>query len=286
MARWPAGCRFRTRELEEDPMRYAALSDVGKVRERNEDFYHADGRLFIVADGMGGHQAGDVASSAAVEEFLRCEKESRGVDPLRRLRGCLQAANRVILKMAEKDPGLRGMGTTFTVLLLEDGAYLGHVGDSRAYVLRGGTLNPLTRDHSLVEKMVREGFLTAREARRHPKRNIILRALGLSADLAADLVRVEVMPGDRILLCTDGLTSQLEDDQLARLLLEEEDPEACARKLVEAANALGGEDNVTVILVDLEEGDGCVFPAKGAVSRREEKNPVARWWRHMRTGRA
>jgi protein phosphatase len=191
-------------------MRYAALSDVGRVRDRNEDFFHADGRLFVVADGMGGHRAGEVASLAAVEEFLRCERENRGADPLRRLRCCLQAANRVVLKMAEGDPELRGMGTTFTVLLLENGAYLGHVGDSRAYLLREGGLNPLTRDHSLVEKMVREGFLTPREARRHPRRNVILRALGLSVNLAADLVRVDVRPGDRILLCTDGLTSQLD----------------------------------------------------------------------------
>ncbi len=256
-------------------MRYAVLSDIGRVRERNEDFSHADGRLFIVADGMGGHRAGQVASSAAVEEFLRCERENRGLDPLRRLRGCLQAANRAVMKMADEDPGLRGMGTTFTVLLLEEGAYLGHVGDSRAYLLRGGALNPLTRDHSLVEKMVREGFLTPREARQHPRRNVILRALGLTANLAADLVRVDVRPGDRILLCTDGLTTHLEDEELAALLQAEDDPEACARMLVEEANAKGGEDNVTVILVDLEEGDVSLFSVEDA-GRRTRESPVAR----------
>lgn len=262
-------------------MRYAVRSDVGRVRERNEDFSHADGRLFIVADGMGGHRAGEVASSAAVEEFLRCEKENRGLDPLRRLRSCLQAANRAVLKMAEDDPALRGMGTTFTVLLLEDGAYLGHVGDSRAYLLRVGALNPLTRDHSLVEKMVKEGFLTPREARLHPKRNVILRALGLTSNLAADLVRVEVRPGDRILLCTDGLTSQLEDEELAAILREEVDPEACARRLVEEANAKGGEDNVTVILVDLEESDESLYSTEDAVRRQRREGAAARLRRRI-----
>lgn len=262
-------------------MRFAALSDVGKVRESNEDFYHADGRLFIVADGMGGHRAGEVASLAAVEEFLSCERESRGEDPLRRLRGCLQAANRAVVEMASRDPGLQGMGTTFTVLLLDRGAYLGHVGDSRAYLLREGELNPLTRDHSLVQKMVQEGFITPLEARRHPRRNIVLRALGLSTDIDADLVRVDVRPGDRILLCTDGLSSQLEDGEIARLLLEVEDPEECVARLVEEANARGGDDNVTVVLVDLEEGDEHLFSTAEEGHPRGRKKRAGRWWKGL-----
>ncbi len=262
-------------------MRYAARSDVGRVRERNEDFYYADGRLFVVADGMGGHAAGEVASSAAVEEFLRCERAHRDLDPLRRLRGCLQAANRALLDMAREDPGLKGMGTTMTVMLLDNGAYLGHVGDSRAYLVREGELLPLTRDHSLVEKLVREGLLTPREARRHPRRNVILRALGLTPDLSADLVRVDVQPGDRILLCTDGLTSHLEEKELA-LLLREEDLEECAARLVEEANSRGGEDNITVVLVELEEADEHLFPPRGARSQGGRGGGAARWRRPFR----
>lgn len=261
-------------------MRYAARSDVGRVRENNEDYCYADGRLFIVADGMGGHQGGEVASLAAVEEFLRCERENRAVDPLRRLRACLQAANQAVLRMATGNPELEGMGTTFTVLLLDRGAYLGHVGDSRAYLLREGGINPLTRDHSLVEKMVREGRLTPGEARWHPRRNIILRAVGLTPNLSADLVRVEVRPGDRILLCTDGLSSQLEDEEISQVLREVEEPEECVTRLVEEANARGGEDNVTVVVVDLEEGDGLFSPAAEPRPSKESAK-VRSWWRRF-----
>lgn len=261
-------------------MRYAARSDVGRVRESNEDYCYADGRLFIVADGMGGHQGGEVASLAAVEEFLRCEQESRAVDPMRRLRACLQAANQAVLRMATRNPELEGMGTTFTVLLLDRGAYLGHVGDSRAYLLREGSINPLTRDHSLVEKMVREGLLTPGEARWHPRRNIILRAVGLTPNLSADLVRVEVRPGDRILLCTDGLSSQLEDEEIALVLREAEEPEECVTRLVEEANARGGEDNVTVVVVDLEEGDG-PFSLAAEPQPSKESVKVRSWWRRF-----
>lgn len=263
-------------------MRYAALSDVGRVRENNEDAFHADGRLFIVADGMGGHRAGEVASSVAVEEFLSYERENRRVEPLQRLKKGIQAANRAVLSMASEDRSLKGMGTTFTVLLLEKGAYLGHVGDSRAYLLREGKINLLTRDHSLVEKMVREGYLSPREAREHPKRNIILRALGMSGEPSADLVRVEVQEGDRIILCTDGLTSHIEDLELAAMLTEERDPETCARRLIQEANARGGEDNVTVVIVDLEEGDEAVIATLGKGGTGEGAGAGSPWWRRLK----
>ncbi len=239
----------------EGSMRYAALTDTGKVRENNEDAYYADGRLFIVADGMGGHQSGEVASALAVQEFLRYERDNRHRDPLRRLEEAVQAANRVLVTRAAGDSALKGMGTTFTVLLVENGAYLGHVGDSRAYLLREGTLNPLTRDHSLVERMVREGRITRGEARSHPRRNVILQALGLAVELDVDLARVDVRPGDRVLLCTDGLTARLEDAELESILGEESELWECARRLVEEANARGGEDNVTVIVIDLDNAD-------------------------------
>lgn len=250
--------RQRTRSIfprEEKHMRYAALSDVGRVRENNEDSWHADGRIFIVADGMGGHQAGEVASTAAVEGFLRYERENRHLPTLRRLNEGILAANDYLGRMAAENPGLEGMGTTFTVLMLEEGAFLGHVGDSRAYLLREGRMISLTRDHSLVEKMVREGFLTPRQARVHPRRNVILRALGMGSRLTVDLATPDLRAGDRVLLCTDGLTSGLEDEELETILASVDDPAECCRRLVMEANARGGEDNVTVVVVDLEEGD-------------------------------
>lgn len=262
----------------EGSMRYAALTDTGMVRDKNEDAYYADGRLFIVADGMGGHQAGEVASALAVEEFLRYEKDNRHRDPLRRLGEAVQAANRILVDRAAVDSALKGMGTTFTVLLVENGVYLGHVGDSRAYLLREGILNPLTRDHSLVERMVREGRITRKEARSHPRRNVILRALGLADELAVDLVRVDVRPGDRLLLCTDGLTARLEDADLESILGEEKDLQECARRLVAEANARGGEDNVTVIVIDLDHGDVPLVSAGEASGKRTRG-----WLRRLRS---
>lgn len=260
---------------EEKHMRYAALSDVGRVRENNEDSWHADGRVFIVADGMGGHQAGEVASAAAVERFLRYDRENRHLPTLRRLNEGILAANDFLGRMAAENPGLEGMGTTFTVLVLEGGAFLGHVGDSRAYLLREGRMISLTRDHSLVAKMVREGLLTPRQARVHPRRNVILRALGMKSRLTVDLATPDLRAGDRVLLCTDGLTSGLEDEELKNILASVDDPAECCRRLVMEANARGGEDNVTVVVVDLEEGD---IP-RGHVGGRSGAGRVnRRWW--------
>jgi len=259
-------------------MRYAALSDVGRVRKNNEDSWHADGRVFVVADGMGGHQAGEVASSVAVERFLGYDLENRHLPPMKRLNEGILAANDLLASMAAETPGLEGMGTTFTALVLEEGAFLGHVGDSRAYLLRDGRLTSLTRDHSLVAKMVREGFLTPRQARVHPRRNVILRALGMERRLVVDLASPDLRAGDRVLLCTDGLTSGLDDEELEAILAGVEDPEECCRRLVMEANARGGEDNITVVVIDLEEGDVPRGRAagKGGAKAGEAKG---RWWK-------
>jgi PPM family protein phosphatase len=229
---------------------YAALTETGKVRDNNEDSFHADGRLFIVADGMGGHRAGEVASAAAIEEFLRFEGENRDQDPLERIEGGVLSANRALYHMALDDSGLRGMGTTFTGALLERWLYLGHVGDSRAYLWRNGSLRLLTRDHSLVEQMVVDGYISRLEARTHPQRNIILKALGVSDILEIDLESVAIIPGDRVLLCSDGLTGFVEDTDLEAIISENDDPEVCCRELVDAANQGGGADNITVIMID------------------------------------
>lgn len=237
-------------------MRYAALTDTGRVRENNEDSYHADGRLFIVADGMGGHRGGEVASAVAIRSFLAFEEANRRMPPLRRLREGIAAADRAVLEMAGGNPELAGMGTTFTAVLVEGGVFLGHVGDSRAYIWRDGELRLMTRDHSLVERMVREGRISRREARTHPQRNIILRALGIRGGTEADLDEVEARPGDRLLLCSDGLTACLEDGEIEVLLSGEEDLSLCCRALVDAANRRGGPDNITVVLAELGDEVG------------------------------
>lgn len=254
-------------------MRYAALTEKGRVREDNEDSYHADGRVFIVADGMGGHRAGEVASAMAIEEFLCFEEENRRADPRERMRGGILSANRKLSQMASSDTHLEGMGTTFTAALVEGGLYLGHVGDSRAYLWRRGDLRRLTRDHSLVERMVREGYISRLEARFHPQRNIILRALGVADDLEIDLESLSVIPGDRALLCSDGLTGFVEDDELGSIFSDYDDPEECCRRLVDAAIQHGGTDNITVIVVNFED---CQSPGGSSAGYRKKA-----WWRRL-----
>jgi serine/threonine protein phosphatase PrpC len=254
-------------------LRYAAHSETGSVRENNEDSYYADGRIFIVADGMGGHRAGEIASATAIEEFLFYESENRGSSPLDRMRGGILAANHAVYHMALNDPRLEGMGTTFTAVLLEGDIYLGHVGDSRAYLLRKRDLRPLTRDHSLVEKMVREGHITSLEARIHPQRNVILRALGISDRLEVDLDSIAERVGDRLLLCSDGLTTAVDEKELLRIVSGDHEPEQLCRRLVDAAIDQGGTDNVTVIVVDLEEEAGAKA-ARGGGGLRS-------WWKDL-----
>ena len=248
-------------------MRYAALSETGTVRENNEDSCYADGRIFIVADGMGGHRAGEVASAAAIEEFLVFESENRGSLPLDRMRGGILAANYALHRMALNDPGLEGMGTTFSAAMLEGDIYLGHVGDSRIYLWRRGELRLLTRDHSLVEKMVREGHISSLEARFHPQRNVILRALGVAGEVDVDLDSIAVRPGDRLLLCSDGLTAAVADEEIIQIISGVEEPERACRMLVDAAIERGGTDNITVVVVDPGEGAGAA-DAPGGPRRR------------------
>ncbi len=257
-------------------MRYAALSETGKVRENNEDSYYADGRIFIVADGMGGHRAGEIASATAIEEFLAYEDENRGSPPLERMRGGILAANHALYHMAINDPGLEGMGTTFTAALFEGDIYLGHVGDSRAYLWRRRDLRPLTRDHSLVEKMVSEGHITSLEARVHPQRNVILRALGVSDRLEVDVDSIAIRAGDRLLLCSDGLTGSVEDKEILQVISGDNEPEQLCRGLIDAAIDHGGTDNVTVIVIDLEEVAGVKAVQSGGRTRSWWKNPFRR----------
>lgn len=223
-------------------------TDVGKVRDHNEDGYLVDDGLGLaaVADGIGGHRGGEVASATAIEALHASFADHGG------LRDAVLAANDAVLERANADEALRGMGTTLTAGVLgDDGTLLvGHVGDSRAYLLRDSELLRITTDHSLVEELMAAGELTEEEAERDPRRSMITRALGLDADLVVDLYPVSLAPGDRVMLCSDGLTTMVSEDTIADVLAGEDDPATAAQRLVDAANAAGGVDNTTVLVLD------------------------------------
>lgn len=234
--------------------RVAALTDTGRRRVQNEDAFVCAPPLFAVADGMGGAQAGEIASriaAAALEELGGGHAVS--VPEL------VREANARVWQHALEDPAVAGMGTTVTVALVheEDGTVeIGHVGDSRAYHVRDGALEQLTADHTLVAELVRSGRLTQEEAESHPQRSVITRALGTEPDVEVDSFLVEAQPGDVFLICSDGLSSYVaEDDVRATLQAAGGELEQAAAQLVRAANAAGGEDNVTVVLFELVEGE-------------------------------
>lgn len=233
----------------------AGLSDPGRVRRRNEDAFVVAPPLFVVADGMGGAQAGEIASRLAVTAF-REYHAADGLEPEARLRAVVQEANRRIHARASSDPRASGMGTTVTAVLVAGGrAAIAHVGDSRAYRLRDGALEQLTQDHSLVADLVRSGRLTREEAEIHPQRSVITRALGTDAAVKVDSFSADLRPGDVFLLCSDGLTTMVGDETVGRTIAGASDVAAAARSLVQAANEAGGEDNVTAVLFAVEEGD-------------------------------
>ena len=230
-------------------MRYAGQSDQGKVREENEDSYFASDFMLAVADGMGGHQAGGLAGRIAVDVISKSITRPPG-RPRATLAHGVAEANRAIRRRAA-ELGRGSMGTTLTVALAKgDRLWIAHVGDSRAYLLRDGQLRQLTQDHSLVADLVRNGQLSETEAREHPKRHIITRALGSDKTVRPDIFSVELNPNDRVLLCTDGLTGVM-DDRGILVSARAPKPALACSKLVEAANAGGGPDNITVVIGDI-----------------------------------
>ena len=229
---------------------HAQLSDVGRQREGNEDSMFVDPPLFVVADGMGGAQAGEVASGLAVETVS--EKSPADGNVEEDLVEAISEANRRIHEKAQDDRELAGMGTTLTAAFVHDGKVtLGHVGDSRAYRFRDGELVQLTDDHSLVAELERHGKLTAAEARVHPQRSMILRALGIGPDVEVDTYCFIGEPGDVFLLCSDGLSGLVHDAVIAEVLDGCETLDAAADKLIELANLSGGPDNITTVLFRL-----------------------------------
>jgi PPM family protein phosphatase len=238
----------------------AGRTDVGRQRSANEDSLVVQPPLFAVADGMGGAKAGEVASAVAVEAVESARESGEPVEA--QLAAIVRDANRRIYHLAVADESRRGMGTTLTVAKMHDGEVsLAHVGDSRAYRLRDGELQQLTRDHSLVAELERSGQITAEAAEHHPQRSIITRALGPEPDVEVDTYTLAGREGDVFLICSDGLTSMISDDEVGSILRSASSLDEAADALVRAANQSGGKDNITVILFRLGEGEPAAEPA-------------------------
>jgi protein phosphatase len=236
--------------------RIAVVTDTGRRRLGNEDAYVWRPPLFAIADGMGGAKAGEIAAGIAAETLERAHSRPLGADELASL---ISEANVRIWERSLNDPATAGMGTTFTVALVDEEAgavVFGHVGDSRAYRMRDGVLEQITTDHSLVAELVESGVLTPEEAERHPQRSAITRALGTEATVEPDVFTIEVAPGDLFLLCSDGLSDMLTEEQIAAAIERTAgDPTAAGEELVKNANAEGGDDNITVLLFEIVEGE-------------------------------
>ena len=231
-------------------------TDTGKKRRRNEDEYVVAPPLFAIADGMGGAQAGELASSLAAGAVRDDESVSGSGE--RRVAELIQEANRRVYQRSSQDASASGMGTTMTVALVEDGAVVfGHVGDSRAYLIRDGRLEQVTEDHSLVAELVRSGKLSPEEAETHPQRSVITRALGTDPDVDVDTFSVPTQAGDLFMLCSDGLTSMVEDEAILEATEKHRhDLQAAVKALIRAANKGGGEDNITVVLFEIGDRAG------------------------------
>ncbi|GII77682.1 protein phosphatase [Sphaerisporangium rufum] len=260
-------------------LRYAARSDVGLLREGNEDSAYASPRLLAVADGMGGHAHGEVASSVAITAMSSLDRDAAGGDLLSAIETAVRDANRRLHEMVGRDPSLKGMGTTLTAMLWSGTRVaLVHVGDSRAYLLRNGELYQITHDHTLVQSLVDDGRITQEEAASHPQRSILLRALDGSGEVDPDLSLREAQINDRYLLCSDGLSSVVSAETLHHTLTTVDEPESVVRQLIDLANRGGGPDNITCIVADVVEieegqvvaGDAAVVGAAGSSRLRSQ----------------
>ena len=250
----------------------AHKTDTGRQRQANEDSYFARAPLFAVADGMGGAQAGEVASRIAAGAFERGPRND-DASAEGQLEEIAQQANRRIHKLAQEDSSRAGMGTTLTAALLrDDEVALGHVGDSRAYLLRDAELKRLTKDHSLVEELRRQGRLTEEQAEEHPQRSIITRALGPEPSVNVDTMTFPARNGDVFLLCSDGLTTMVPDEEIREILVRSKSLRSAVNKLVDAANRRGGRDNITAVAFRLADADA-VEAEEGAtlISRTAEQ---------------
>ena len=241
-------------------MKTFSLTDVGRVRESNQDYVYMSEspvgnlpNLFIVADGMGGHNAGDFASKYTVEQIVAYIEKGPMTSPVDLIRGALKKANSSLMAQAKNDASLAGMGTTAVIAtIVGHSLYVANIGDSRLYLLRD-ELQQITRDHSLVQEMVRMGEMDASEAVAHPDKNIITRAVGAFEDLEIDFFEQQLQSGDSILLCTDGLTNMVDDMSICQILQTGRDVVERVQRLVEEANRGGGKDNITVAIIEVNE---------------------------------
>ena len=282
-------------------LKWGAFSDVGMVRQQNEDSFLAEETLFVVADGMGGHNAGEVASALAVTTLKAGAR--LGIDDAEVFRELVQQANSAIYTASLDDSTQSGMGTTVTALSIVEGeeprVLVANVGDSRAYLWRSGALSRLSVDHSYVQELVNEGIITPEAARVHPRRNIVTRALGIDRSVMVDVFTHFVRTGDRIVLCSDGLVDEVADTEIAKVLGQHTDPQETAEALVMVANTNGGRDNTTVVVVDvlddiseplvtpvpditapmqLKSVDAELVGAAGAVMKKKSRVGMALFW--------
>lgn len=247
------------KQMEANQLQAAALTNQGLERSRNEDSCFAassgENALLVVADGMGGHRAGNVASELVIKEaekvwlkLGKCSAET-GADIRKIIEDYIREANRLIIEEADQNPTQKGMGTTVTAAFLcGQNLTVGHVGDSRAYLIGGEEITLITRDHSLPEQLIESGQITKEEARCHPQRHILTRALGISAKLTVDVFDEQVEQGSTVLLCTDGLTNMVRDEEILDVVNQYDDPQQIAITLIEQANKCGGVDNITVVI--------------------------------------
>ena len=242
-------------------MRASSLTDVGRNRELNEDSVFCSVRpegnlenLFILADGMGGHKAGEIASALAIDLFLRAVRRDEGQNPITIMNRAIQAANSILFEKSQSSENFRGMGTTFVACSVMDSTlFIMNVGDSRLYVV-GENIRQITRDHSLVEELVDEGRIDRDSPEYLHQKNIITRAVGITPQVQADFFEIELEEGEAVLMCSDGLSNMVGDERIAQIVHGEPDPDLCVRQLVREANENGGRDNISVVLVRPEEG--------------------------------
>ena len=239
-------------------MKTFSMTHIGRRREMNQDYMYTSEtavgtlpNLFLVADGMGGHKAGEYASRFTVEKIVETISESDQTEPVAALKEALTEANRCLMEEANLDAAKSGMGTTLVAAtVIGDRLHVANVGDSRIYLINHEAIRQITRDHSLVEEMVRIGEMDKADAKDHPDKNIITRAVGVAPELSVDFFEVRLKPDETILMCSDGLTNMIEDEEIKRIVLGQRDIVEKAEKLIDAANGNGGKDNITVVLIE------------------------------------
>jgi len=238
-------------------MKTFSITDVGQKRNMNQDYVYTSENpvgnlpnLFVVADGMGGHNAGDFASKYTVKQLVKLIESSEETNPVKIMRQSIELANMQLLQKANENSELMGMGTTLVAAtIVKEYIYIANIGDSRLYIINSG-IRQITKDHSLVEEMIRLGEIDREDAKNHPDKNIITRAIGAAEEISVDFFEMKLEKDDTVLMCSDGLTNMIDDDEICQIIKNQKTPEQKAQKLVETANNNGGKDNIAVIIIE------------------------------------